>query len=59
MKNFLLVSCLKVSIAAKRYSDYSNSYKAKTFKWVAYSFRALVHYHHGAAWWFTGIVLEK
>ena len=35
------------SIAVKRYYDHSNSYKGKYLIGVAYSFRGVVHYHHG------------
>ena len=39
---------LRVSVAVKRCHDQSNSYKEKhLIEVAAYSFRGLVHYHHG------------
>ena len=38
---------VKVSIAVKNHYDQGNSYKENISLWLAYSFRALVHYHNG------------
>ena len=42
---------IRVSIVAKRHHDRSNSSKEKHLIGVSYSFRGLVHYHHGGIWW--------
>ena len=43
-----LLVLVRVSIAMKSHHDHSNSYTGKSFNWMAYTFRGLVHFHHGS-----------
>lgn len=48
-------SCyLGLSVVMKKHHDHSNSYKKNIQLVLAYSFRGLVHYHHGGTWQFAG-----
>jgi hypothetical protein len=47
IENTYIIQCLRAFISVKRYHDHNNFYKENIYLGLAYSFRGLVHYHHG------------